>query len=113
MSGVRGEGVSMNEIRKMHEEFLESRKEDVCRELLREHNAEMLKKKDTAVEHPPHYKPGKFEVIDVIEDWNLNFHLGNAVKYIARAGRKDPAKRIEDLRKALWYLSREIGKDIA
>ena len=62
------------------------------------------------VEHPPHYTFGKYEVIDVIEDWVLNFHLGNTVKYIARAGKKDPAKRTEDLKKALWYLQREIEK---
>ena len=41
------------------------------------------------VNHPQHYNVGKIEAIDVIEDWNLSFHLGNAVKYIARAGHKD------------------------
>lgn len=60
------------------------------------------------IERPSHYTFGRYEVIDIIEDWALGFHLGNAVKYIARAGRKDPAKRIEDLRKARWYLDREI-----
>mgnify|MGYP003352219617 CR=1 FL=1 len=47
-------------------------------------------------------------VIDAIEDWQLDFHLGNAVKYIARAGRKDPAKTREDLQKAIWYLQRRL-----
>lgn len=61
-----------------------------------------------AVHHPGHYTFGRFEVIDVIEDWGLGFNLGNAVKYIARAGRKDPARTIEDLLKARWYLDREI-----
>lgn len=61
-----------------------------------------------AVERPPHYTFGKFEVIDVIEDWGLGFHLGNTVKYVARAGRKDNA--LQDLRKARWYLDREIKR---
>ena len=63
------------------------------------------------VDHPDHYSPGVYEVINVIEAWNLDFHLGNAVKYIARAGKKDPKKTIEDLQKAIWYLKREINKN--
>lgn len=60
------------------------------------------------VNHPSHYNSGKIEVIEAIEDWKLNFHRGNAVKYTARAGKKDQAKEIEDLEKAVWYLKREI-----
>lgn len=60
------------------------------------------------VSHPKHYNQGRIEVIEFIEDKDLNFHRGNAVKYIARAGIKDPAKEIEDLEKAQWYISREI-----
>lgn len=56
------------------------------------------------VNHPNHYNQGKFEVIDVIADWKLDFCLGNAVKYIARAGHKDVSKTKEDLEKAIWYL---------
>ena len=68
-----------------------------------------LDKKFSEVEHPKHYAEGrKFEPIDVIEDWNLGFNLGNAVKYISRAGRKDDV--ITDLEKAQWYLDREITK---
>lgn len=63
-----------------------------------------------AVNHPSHYTDGKIEVIDFIEQKNLNFHRGNAVKYIARAGKKDPKKEVEDLRKAVWYLNREITR---
>ena len=63
-----------------------------------------------SVNHPHHYTFGKLEVIDVIEDWGLGFHLGNAVKYIARAGRKDPTAVVEDLEKARWYLDREISR---
>src|SRR5574344_1924324 len=62
------------------------------------------------VNHPAHYTDGKIEVIDFIEDKNLNYHRGNAVKYIARAGKKDPAKEIEDLRKSVWYIIREIDR---
>lgn len=60
-----------------------------------------------AVNHPAHYTFGKIEVIDVIEDWKLGFHLGNSVKYIARADHK--GNRIQDLRKAAFYLAREIA----
>ena len=62
------------------------------------------------VNHPAHYTDGKIEVIDFIEDKKLGFHLGNAVKYICRAGKKDPEKTIEDLQKAEWYLRREIQR---
>lgn len=61
------------------------------------------------VNHPSHYADGwsnGAEVIDITE--NLNFNRGNAVKYIARAGKKDPAKELEDLQKAEFYLKREI-----
>jgi hypothetical protein len=60
------------------------------------------------VNHPSHYTDGKIEVIDYIEDKKLGFCLGNAVKYISRAGKKDPTKEIEDLNKAAWYIERRI-----
>nr|MBQ4455143.1 DUF3310 domain-containing protein [Clostridia bacterium] len=60
------------------------------------------------INHPAHYTFGSIEVITAIEDWKLPYHLGNAVKYIARAGRKDPAKTEEDLAKAVWYINRYI-----
>lgn len=63
-----------------------------------------------AVNHPQHYTDGKIEVIDFIEDKKLNYHRGNAVKYIARAGKKDPNKELEDIEKAIWYLSREVNR---
>lgn len=56
--------------------------------------------------HPQHYQLGNIEVIDAIEAWQLGFHLGNAVKYIARASHK--GKKLEDLKKAQWYLNRYI-----
>lgn len=61
-----------------------------------------------SVNHPAHYTDGKIEVIDFIEDKGFGYRLGNAVKYISRAGKKDPAKTVEDLKKAAWYLNREI-----
>ena len=62
------------------------------------------------VNHPSHYTDGNIEVIDYIEDKQLGYHLGNAVKYISRDGKKDPDKYIEDLQKAVWYLQREIKR---
>ena len=62
----------------------------------------------TNINHPAHYTFGSIEVIDAIEGLLLPYHLGNALKYIARAGRKDPAKTEEDLRKAIWYINRYI-----
>lgn len=66
----------------------------------------------SAVEHPSHYggADDPYEAIKVIEAWLLGFNLGNAVKYISRAGKKDPSKHIQDLEKAAWYLNREIQK---
>lgn len=61
------------------------------------------------VNHPSHYAEGRnYEPINVIIDWGLDFALGNTIKYISRAGRKDPDKMIEDLEKARWYLDWEI-----
>lgn len=58
------------------------------------------------VNHPAHYTDGKFETIDAIESWRLGYHLGNAVKYISRAGKKSKDTELEDLRKARWYIAR-------
>lgn len=60
------------------------------------------------VNRPSHYTDGKIEVIEFIEDKKLGFHLGNAIKYISRAGKKNPDKTVEDLRKAIWYIERHI-----
>lgn len=62
------------------------------------------------VNHPSHYTDGNIEVIDFIEDKKLNFHRGNAVKYISRAGKKDPGKEKEDIKKAIWYLQRDVER---
>jgi hypothetical protein len=60
------------------------------------------------VHGPAHYTYSEIEPIDAIEAWGLGFHLGNVVKYLARAGHK--GSRMEDLRKAAWYLHREIDR---
>lgn len=72
----------------------------------------MATRRREAVNHPQHYGGDTtYEVIKVLEAWGLDrsFCLGNAVKYIARMGKKVGAKEIEDLRKAAWYLQREIS----
>lgn len=61
-----------------------------------------------AVNHPSHYNKGKIEVWDFISDWKLNFDRGNAIKYICRAGEKDPNAEIQDLEKAIAYINHEI-----
>jgi hypothetical protein len=65
-----------------------------------------------AVNHPAHYggADNPYEAIKVIEAWGLGFCLGNTVKYISRAGKKDNGKLLEDLKKARWYLDRAIQK---
>ena len=62
------------------------------------------------VKNPSHYGgvDNKYEAIKVIEAWDLDFHLGNTVKYISRAGKKNPDKELEDLKKAKWYLDHHI-----
>ena len=62
--------------------------------------------KPDMINHPPHYKRDGIEVIDVIEAFDLNYRLGNVVKYITRSDHK--GNTLEDLQKAAWYLAREI-----
>jgi hypothetical protein len=69
---------------------------------------DLLKPKEE-VNHPPHYTVGGIEVIEFIEAMQLGYHLGNVVKYIARAGHKD-TDPLQDLQKARWYLERAIQK---
>jgi hypothetical protein len=62
------------------------------------------------INNPIHYggKENVYETIKVIDNWELDFLLGNVIKYISRAGKKDPTKKLEDLKKALFYLERKI-----
>ena len=69
----------------------------------------MGKERESIIEHPAHYCEGrKYEPKDVIRDWELNFNLGNAVKYVSRAGRKENNSLLQDLKKARQYLDFEI-----
>lgn len=61
-----------------------------------------------SVNHPAHYNVGGIEVIDAVEAWDLGFCLGNVVKYIVRSPHK--GSQVEDLKKARWYLDRQIQK---
>lgn len=67
-----------------------------------------LPKTEDVINHPSHYTRGNIEVIDFIEDQQLPYHLGNVIKYIARAGHK--GDKLEDLKKARWYLDRYINE---
>lgn len=73
----------------------------------------IIKQPCDPVNHPAHYTDGRIEVIEYIEDKKLGYCLGNAVKYISRAGKKDPAKEVEDLQKAEWYIRRRIQELMA
>jgi len=66
----------------------------------------MMKMAEDIINHPKYYTSGKFETIDVIEDWKLGYHLGNCIKYLSRA--KHKGNELEDLKKAKWYLERKI-----
>lgn len=68
-------------------------------------------KKEEMINHPKHYQGKNLQSIDVIEDFELNFNLGNAVKYVLRAGKKDD--KVQDLKKAIWYLERECKLEIS
>lgn len=89
--------VTQDVIDEVIEDYVEFEEEEIVKE-----------DKKEMVEHPSHYNQGKYEVIDVIDDWNLGFSLGNAVKYIARAGHK--WETVEDLKKAIFYIQHEIER---
>ena len=78
---------------------------------LEEPEVKVVELKEDVINHPSHYTRGKIEVIDFIEDQQLPYHLGNVIKYIARAGHK--GDKLEDLKKARWYLDRYINEVIA
>lgn len=78
---------------------------------LKELAIQMVEKPADVVNNPAHYTDGGIETIDYIEAKGLGYHLGNAVKYISRAGKKGTNQGLEDLRKAQWYLARAIEKN--
>jgi hypothetical protein len=66
---------------------------------------------DEKVNHPPHYGGDTtYEVIKVLDAWQIGFTLGNVVKYVARAGKKGDESSLVDLKKAAWYLAHEIER---
>jgi hypothetical protein len=69
---------------------------------------EKMEKMMEEVNHPSHYQGKTFEAIDIIEDYELNFNMGNAIKYILRCGKKGCKKT--DIEKAIWCLQRELIK---
>ena len=81
-----------------------------AKEIIEEQIEEVMNESDV-VNAPSHYKGGRVEVIDFIEDYVDDFRLANVIKYIARAGKKNPEKYEEDLKKAQWYLNRYIEKE--
>lgn len=66
----------------------------------------MTTKQKEAVNHPDHYKGNKYEAIDIILDYQLNFLLGNSLKYLLRCNKKDNKRT--DLEKCIWYLQKEL-----
>ena len=98
----------IEEIRKINDLYKRIKLIQESEDLHKAHNTDKLVE---AVNHPDHYNDGKIEVIDFIEDKNLGFCLGNAVKYISRAGKKDKSKEAEDIKKAIWYLNRYLGQE--
>jgi hypothetical protein len=70
--------------------------------------ADTIQKPNVLIDHPQHYggEDNTYEAIKVIEAWELDFHLGNVIKYISRAGKK--GSKIEDLKKAHWYMNRAV-----
>jgi Protein of unknwon function (DUF3310) len=70
---------------------------------------EPMNPEDKSIDHPSHYTVGSIEVYDFIEEWNLDFAIGNVVKYVARAPYKN--SKLEDLKKARWYLNKAIERE--
>lgn len=114
--------LKLDEAMKIHESFNMANNEEfdyaiwayeLIPILIRELKENLMKEKiyrEDNINCPAHYTSGKIEVIDFIEDQRLGYNLGNAVKYISMAGKKDPDKTAEDLQKAAWYINREINR---
>ena len=96
----------------------ERRREKMAREIATQrmteqspqYDPQMRYTENDPVNHPSHYTFGKIEVLDAIEDWGLDFHSGNIVKYLVRAGKKSE-DRLQDLEKAQFYINRLVEKE--
>lgn len=94
-------------IKKPTKLFVQPQHKDAAMKLLAELDA--AEKKLDLVNKPPHYKTGGVETIDFIEAKDLNYRLGNVVKYVVRCGKKANSDPVQDLEKAAFYLNREIA----
>ena len=84
--------------------------EPTIQSLYQDHKIKFEAAMSDPVNHPAHYNLGGIEVLSAIEAWELPYHLGNVVKYIARAGKKNPDTFLQDLQKAQFYLNRFITR---
>lgn len=96
-----------SKVPKKKEETVQTIAEKIVK-AIEEPEVKVTPKKEDVINHPSHYTRGNIEVIDFIEDQQLPYHLGNVIKYIARAGHK--GDKLEDLKKARWYLDRYINE---
>ena len=96
-----------SKVPKKKEETVQTIAEKVVK-AIEESEVKVTPKEEDVINHPSHYTRGNIEVIDFIEDQQLPYHLGNVIKYIARAGHK--GDKLEDLKKARWYLDRYINE---
>lgn len=96
-----------SKVPKKKEETVQTIAEKIMK-AIEEPEGKVTPKKEDVINHPSHYTRGNIEVIDFIEDQQLPYHLGNVIKYIARAGHK--GDKLEDLKKARWYLDRYINE---
>ncbi len=94
-----------SKVPKKKEETVQTIAEKIVK-AIEEPEVKVTPKNEDVINHPSHYTRGNIEVIDFIEDQQLPYHLGNVIKYIARAGHK--GDKLEDLKKARWYLDRYI-----
>lgn len=94
-----------SKVHKKKEETVQTIAEKIVK-AIEEPEVKVTPKNEDVINHPSHYTRGNIEVIDFIEDQQLPYHLGNVIKYIARAGHK--GDKLEDLKKARWYLDRYI-----
>jgi len=101
-------GVTVEEMAEREKMFKSTLKPNPAPELIPVLSITMEEPEVDNVNHPPHYKTGGMETIDFIEAKELNYHLGNVIKYVSRA--KHKGNELEDLKKAQWYLERAIMK---
>lgn len=98
-------GMIILKVLEEHQKEFKKSKDDVTDNINHQDNIVDIENK---VNHPSYYNSGNIEVIDYIQDKNFGFCLGNAIKYISRAGLKNRDTKVEDLKKAIWYIEKEI-----